>query len=1641
MKIQTKISSIIFLLILVTAVITITGSYMVSKHMIKTGIYHHLQSLVISRAHYIETWLDQEIQRVKSFAACGDFINALTAKNLTPALDRINWLIRENESISRISVLNKQHHLVVSSHSHIDNSMAHFRNRVSISDIHISPITKTQVITLSAPILSKGEAAGLLIVDIEVEPKLYEILSPQHQKNSEIYLSNQQGYLMMPSGVIEEMFLKFKVYSPKTEECLKFSDQPERMKTDDITSYEDYRGRLVMGIHHPIEGVNWCLLAEIDEQEALAPVNQLVRLMSLFFILLLTVSGIAAFLIAKSITGPIVKLHQRAKAIEKGDWDYQVTINSQDEMGQFSRTFDSMIARLKNAQDELQHHKNQLETQVADRTAELSERLTEIERQKIGMQNLAQDLEISQQRYESLVNTIDGVVWEADAKTFQFQWMSQQAQRFFGYPSEYWLKQPTCWGDHIHSDDKNWATTGCTNALAAQKDRCFEYRMITADNRMIWLRDSMTVVVENNQPIKICGVMFDITEKKQAEQALQDSEERFRALFEGAPDAIFLAETETGKIIDANSAASQLLLRERDDIIGLHQSQLHPVSLKEQSQQKFFEQAQLIQKNNQMIRLEYVVLRSDGVEIPVEISAHILNIQGQSILQGVFRDMTERKRAERALQQSEEKYRRLIENIPDEFFFYSQNTNGVFTFVSDSIQSTLGYTPTEFMSHYTQYLTDSPLNEKAKRHSEQSIQGIIQPLYEIETYCQNGHKKTFEVSEVPVFDEQGQVISVEGIAHDITERKLAEEKLRQSELKWQFALEGSQDGIWDWNLVTNEVFFSSMWKKMLGYADHEISADFIEWDKRIHPDDKELAYIEINKHLAGETEYYHYEHRLLCKDGTYKWILDRGKVIEFTKDGQPLRFVGTHSDITERKKAEKALQESHNRFVTVTNSLDAIVYVADFKTNELLFMNQNGLDIWGHDSVGKADWQVLQTGQMAPCCSKHQLLDKPGNPTAIHLQEYQNSTDGKWYLSREQAIQWPDGRLVRMFVATNITERKLMEEKLLKSEERYRRLFNNNKAVELLIDPTNGNIVDFNKSALQYYGYSEAEFKSMNIADINTLTKAEIAEEMQRACSEKRHYFRFQHRLASGEIRQVEVYTGPIELEDQHLLYSVVHDITDWKTAEAKLEQAKKQAEAANRAKSEFLANMSHEIRTPLNAVIGFSEILAAQMTDKQHKSYLNSIQMAGKSLLTLISDILDLSKIEAGRLEIQYEPANLRMIGSELQQIFSLKMADKHLEFIMEIDENLPTALLLDEIRLRQVLLNLIGNAIKFTDAGYVKLCIHQKVYSNHLDLMLAVEDSGIGIPIEQQTVIFESFKQQDGQSTRQYGGTGLGLAISKRLVEMMNGQISVCSAPGKGSCFQIILQQVKIATTTPPVEQQNIFNLNNIRFEKAKVLVVDDIKSNRDFIKECLSQVSLEVISAENGQKALHFAKESHPDIILMDIRMPEMDGYETTKHLKDNPNTAEIPVIAITASPTPSMKVKMKTYGFEGYLAKPVDISELLSQLSGYLKYTRNEDSHETQTADKLFLEQIVELSALQSKIKQQIMPLLKEANIAVEMDIVVQLADKLIELGKEHQVPTFINHGEWLHEYSQTFDITKILEVLNRLPDIIKLLMGE
>lgn len=396
-------------------------------------------------------------------------------------------------------------------------------------------------------------------------------------------------------------------------------------------------------------------------------------------------------------------------------------------------------------------------------------------------------------------------------------------------------------------------------------------------------------------------------------------------------------------------------------------------------------------------------------------------------------------------------------------------------------------------------------------------------------------------------------------------------------------------------------------------------------------------------------------------------------------------------------------------------------------------------------------------------------------------------------------------------------------------------------------------------------------------------------------------------------------------------LDGAIFDITDRKRMESTLAAERRKAEVASHAKSDFLANMSHEIRTPMNAVLGFAQILKHKETNPEKMHFINSINAAGRSLLSLINDILDLTKIEAGKLEMSLSAVSLGRLCQEMQTTFEQKAKEKGLALTVEVDDLVPDRLWLDELRVRQVLINLIGNAVKFTEQGEVRLKVtylHEvEEGDQQVDLLVSVTDTGIGILPEDCARIFDMFEQVHGA-----GGTGLGLSISKRVVELMGGCVWVESSLGKGSCFQVFLPNVEVCvgekTDVTPIELAHVEASGS-----ATILVVDDIDYNREIISTYLEDEPFTILLAENGKQALELARKHHPDLILLDMKMPVMDGYEAAAIMKADPALSRIPVIAITASALKQDEERISQLCNE-YLRKPVSAEELINVVRKYL-----------------------------------------------------------------------------------------------------------
>ncbi len=496
---------------------------------------------------------------------------------------------------------------------------------------------------------------------------------------------------------------------------------------------------------------------------------------------------------------------------------------------------------------------------------------------------------------------------------------------------------------------------------------------------------------------------------------------------------------------------------------------------------------------------------------------------------------------------------------------------------------------------------------------------------------------------------------------------------------------------------------------------------------------------------------------------------------------------------------------------------------------------------------------------------------------------------------------------------------------------------------------------------------------------------------------------------------------------------------------------AKEEAEKANRLKSEFLANMSHEIRTPLNAVLGFAEILSKEINHRPHLEFIHNIEASGKTLLNLINDILDLSKIEAGKLKIALRSFNPREVINELAAMFEQKISAKGLRFYSDIDAKLPGSIILDESRLRQILLNLLSNAVKFTSQGYVKVTAQCRFLAHdncQFELILSVEDTGIGIAENQQNLVFEPFEQQESQDSKFHGGTGLGLAITKRLVELLHGRISLKSKLNQGSTFTISfkdVQQGKELQSYSEVEQDP--DMNNIVFYGQSVLIVDDIKINRKLLQKFLANHELTLIEAENGLDALNLARQYRPIVILMDMKMPVMNGYKATELIKNDPSLSSIIVIAVTASAIKQRAEKIHQL-CDDVLTKPINKQDLIQKLSQYLKFDSvkpkfSQSKKSSETADYYPIDSMPSncRTELITILESEYEPVWENLNDTIIVDDLIAFANNMQTLSQKYACPYFRQWTDQLYAQTEIFDMKKLPDTIGEFAVILTRLKQE
>lgn len=924
-------------------------------------------------------------------------------------------------------------------------------------------------------------------------------------------------------------------------------------------------------------------------------------------------------------------------------------------------------------------------------------------------------------------------------------------------------------------------------------------------------------------------------------------------------------------------------------------------------------------------------------------------------------------------------------------------------------------------------------------------------------------------------DESGRPTRLTGVVSNITERKCAEAALRESEQRWIMALEGAGHGVWDWNTTTDKVFFSPAWKTMLGYGDTEIGDDLSEWTRRIHPDDKPARGDALERHLRGESTDYRNEHRMHCKDGSYKWILDQGRVVSRDANGRPVRIIGTHTDMTWRRQIDEQLRERENLFRTVFQSTPtgiAINRVSDgffldlnhgfeattgYARDEILGHGMRDLSLWvtpqerraflatlrgegrvrgfeahirkrdgerrtvlmsaeivelaGEPSVVtvtqditeiRAARQALQESEQrlhyalaatgegvwdwsldtdtvthnAQWCRilglDDSFLQHPLTDFAAHILEedrdvvsasirrclegettYQSEhrmrrADGRiiWVLDRgDVVLRDANGAPLRMVGSiTDITERR-------ETDERIRKL---SFAVEqspngIEITDADGIIEYVNDAFIRVSGYSRDQLIGRNprmLASGKTPRKTfqELWGTLKRGETWRGEFI---NRRKNGEIFIEYAHISPVRAADGRITHylGIKEDITEHKhigeeldrhrhhleelVAErtAQLEEARHAADVASRAKGAFLANMSHEIRTPMNAIIGLAHLLRRTTRDPSQLDKLSRISDAAQHLLTIINDVLDISKIEAGKFVLERTLFEPESAVSKACMLVAERAAAKNLEMTVHIDPLLARQVYGDPTRISQALLNYLTNAVKFTDQG--SITVRARIMEDgERDLLVRfeVQDTGIGISETQRKRLFAAFEQADSSTTRRYGGTGLGLAINQRLARLMDGDVGVDSEPGKGSVFWFSARFEKGGGV-------RTYRLDRLRH----ALVAAGHPATRDALTVMLQQMGLRVTAVDSGVAALdamaNSAQSADPvSLLLVDTQLADQDGFEIAHAIRNHHPQLDHHAVLLAAMDDPVLRQQARDAGFDGVMIKPATMSALHTFLLG-------------------------------------------------------------------------------------------------------------
>ena len=1155
--------------------------------------------------------------------------------------------------------------------------------------------------------------------------------------------------------------------------------------------------------------------------------------------------------------------------------------------------------------------------------------------------------------------------WELDLRTYELSW-TDEIYRLHDLPESY---VPTLQDalDFYPGEARSQMREAFETMLDDGTPYDLELPFLTAKGERRWVRTMGTIHLRNGTPVRATGTIQDITERKQAEQRLQEHQRFLRQVINTNPHFIF-AKDQSGRYTLANQALAEAYGTTVDNLIGRTDAE---VSSDEADHRKFRRDDQaVIESGKEKVIPEESFVDAEGRTRYLRTIKRPLTADDGTSPQvlGVSVDITEQKRTEAALREREEQLSSINQHI-SEGIYRSTPDEGL-VYVNEAFAQMFGYASPEAMLEVESL--DLYANPQQRAELERMEQEDGQ-LRDAEVLFRRKDGSTFWglVSGTVVRDDDGTISYYDGAVLDINERKEAEEALLQERDLLDSIMSTSVAAIAVVDAAGEIIFANSRAESLLDLSPSATAGQSYtrpEW--RITQTDQPQADGAMPFHKVLETgePLFGAEHTITWPDGRQRLLSVNAAPLK-DDSGQVVRVVVSIEDITERRMAQQALQRSQERFQNLLQSLNDIVWEADLSGSRLFYLNEAIEHIFGRPveafyETPQLWYQATHPDDRALVRDKIERLFDEGTVSMEH-RILRPDGEVRWLQTYVSVVEGQNGRRIGG-LSTDITERKMAEEEIMRTNSILSA--QQEAAIDgVLVIDENGSVAHHNERFRTMWELDDESLDSReSLLDHMTtrvvdpdafLTQAEelfanpdLSQRDEIHLEDGRVFDRYSAPVRSpsgtsyGRVWYYRDITERVQRERKLRRYA--SDLEQAKEALEEnserlantvfeLEEAREQAEAATRAKSEFLANMSHEIRTPMNGVIGMTTLLLeTDLNDEQHE-YAETIRTSGDALLDLINDILDFSKIEAGRLELEEHPFRVTQCVEEALDLVAQRAGAKGLELAYRIAPDVPHHILGDVTRVRQILVNLLSNAVKFTEEGEVIVnvevvsCEESAGASSPLELAFAVHDTGIGISPEKQEQLFESFAQADTSTTRKYGGTGLGLAISKQLTHMMDGMLTVESEQGEGSTFQFTIRTEAVESDRTAAHQRSELPTLAGR----RILVVDDHATNRDILRGYIERWGVDVDETGSPEDALaRLNAESSPtyDAVLLDMLMPSMNGIELTRAIRERSQNQNPPLIMLTSIGGSTTHREARAAGCSEALTKPIKPKALLDAL---------------------------------------------------------------------------------------------------------------